>query len=826
MKKNINVELYYFSKQLRNRISGIRKYPLTLVEAPSGFGKTTAVREYLKEYAASSSAIYWYTCMGESPAKAWNGICSLFGEIDGEVAAELKKLELPALDTLADLVLLLRKARCRQETFLIIDNYQLFGSEIRRQIVNAFSVHGDDKLHIVFITQPLRDKPEITVHYPNVYEIGSAELMFDKESVGNYFRVSGLFLSGSELDRIYSSTEGWVAAIRLQMLNYQQRGTIEQTSDIEQLIKTAVWNGLSEEEKNFLLSVSVLDCFTTKQAQIMIEKKALPEHILDLLENNSFIRYFPETDLYYMHSILQDYLRNRFYNHQTENFQKLILHRAGEACAAFAQYYPAARFYYKVADFDAILSLPFDALYLNNQKEKAILEFIADLVQSCPEETLRKYPLSVIGFAFQLYMGGWYAPFGKLIRLIASIIEKPEGIAEKEIHRIKGEFALLSSFSAYNDIQKMSEGHKEAMKHLDSPSKFLNPTTPWTFMNISVLTMFWRESGELEKELCYMDECIPYYSKLVRGHGTGADSVMRAEAMLLRGADEEAEALCYKAIYLGREQGQKALCLCAELILARVAMLRGDTQQYTMVLESIRKYTIVQQERFLLRMSELGMASLSLTAGDSRELPDWLYDLESMKKVLYAPALPQGNVLYGKILLINKRCSELYGLSGLMLGMAAKMNYLLPQVYHLIYLTIAKHSQGQTKEALEYLRRALAIALPDKVYMPFAEHGAQLRPLLESVRVSVSDKKGLERVARLMKRQEAGMKEIGKKLNLSKSPLTPRERDIAMLAKERLSAGEIAEALFITESTVRSALKKIYSKLGIHSKAELSAIDF
>jgi LuxR family maltose regulon positive regulatory protein len=48
---------------------------------------------------------------------------------------------------------------------------------------------------------------------------------------------------------------------------------------------------------------------------------------------------------------------------------------------------------------------------------------------------------------------------------------------------------------------------------------------------------------------------------------------------------------------------------------------------------------------------------------------------------------------------------------------------------------------------------------------------------------------------------------------------------VALLAQKRLSAKEIAEALFITESTVRSALKTIYNKLDIHSKAELAHMD-
>ena len=142
-----------------------------------------------------------------------------------------------------------------QDTFLIIDNYQLFGSEIKRQIINALSVHVDDKLNIVFITQPLCDKPEDTVHYANIYEIDSLDLVFDRDSIESYFRMSGLALSDSELDYVHRSTEGRAAAIRLQLLNYQQRGTFEHTSDIEQLIKIAVGTSSRRKRSSFCLSL-------------------------------------------------------------------------------------------------------------------------------------------------------------------------------------------------------------------------------------------------------------------------------------------------------------------------------------------------------------------------------------------------------------------------------------------------------------------------------------------------------------------------------------------------------------------------------------------
>lgn len=824
-KKNLK-ELYYFPKQLRRRLAGVERYPLTIVEAPSGFGKTTAVREYLMENMSFPSIVYWYTCLGEPPTKAWNGICDLFGRIDSESAASLKKLEIPTADTLADLVSLIRKIRCPCETFLVMDNYQLVGSDIPRQMINAFSVHGNDRLHIIVITQQLKGGGESTIHHATVHTIDSNDLIFDKESTGRYFRMAGITLSNSELDRIHKNTEGWVAAIRLQMLNYQQTGAFERTSDIEQLVKTAVWNKLSDHEKEFLLSVSVLDGFTTRQAQIMLDEKTLPDSILNLLESNGFIRYFPEKDLYTIHSIFQDYLRSRFYNHQPDDFQRLMLSRAAHSCAAMKDYYPAAKFYYKISDFDAILVLPFDGVYLNNQKEKQILEFIVDLVNTCPEKTLCRYPLATVGFAFHLYMGGRMEPFHKLCRLIASIIEAPGGLSRRELNRIKGEFALLTSFNDYNDIRKMSLGHRKALEYLEGPSMFLIPTTPWTFTNVSVLNMYWSKSGELEQELEYMDECMPYYSKIVRGHGTSANTVMQAEAMLMRGVDGEAESLCHKALYLGRNCRQTGLCLCAELVLARIAMLRGDTEGYAMALDSIRQYTISWPDRFILRMAELCQATLSLTLGDAEKAADWLQNLESMNKVLYAPALPYGHMLYGKLLLLDKRYNELFGLSKLMMGMAEGMHYLLPQVYHLIYLAAAKYAQGSIEEATKHLNRALTIALPDKVYMPFAEHGALLAPLWESAAISVNFREGISSVAELAKRQEAGMKAVKKALDTYNSPLTPRERDVALLAKKRLSAKEIAGALFITESTVRSTLKAVYSKLGIHSKAELTHLDF
>ncbi|MDR1705597.1 MAG: LuxR C-terminal-related transcriptional regulator [Clostridiales bacterium] len=815
----------YFSDKLQFKLGGLTHYPLTVVEAPSGFGKTTAVQEYLRRSRPDAVQI-WYTCLGEAAVKAWNGICGLFRRIDPDVAGAMRDLEFPTSDTLGDLAALLREVWCEAETYLMIDNYQLVSNDIPRQLMNAFSVHGNPKLHIVFITQQLKDGHQSTVHHANICYIDSDDLLFDRESTDKYFRSTGIRLSESDLSDVYENTEGWVAAIRLQRQSYKETGAFQRTKDIEQLIKTAIWNRLTGTEKDFLLSVSVLDGFTTKQAQIMLDSESIPDSILSLLERNALIRYSPEKDLYIIHAIFQDYLRNLFYNLQTETFQALMLRRAGAACASVGEYYTAAKFYRRNEDFESILSLPINSVYLTSQKERNLMEFLTDIVDTCPDATLRRYPMVIMAFAFQFFKGGLYVPFGKLCGIIGSVLADPGDLPKDILRKITGEFALLTSFKEYNDIQKMSEGHKKALACLDGPSTFFIRAGQWTFMNVSVVNMFWSKTGELENELAAMDECMPIYVKLTEGHGASAEFVMRAEAMLMRGADSEAEALCYKALYIGRSWQQASLCICAELILARIAMLRGDGNNYRMVLGDLRRPADSLHGNVILRMTELCDTALSLTLGGAEKATEWLRDLESINKILETPAIPFGHIIYGKILLREKRYNELFGLSDMMMGMAARLNYLLPQVYHLLYLAIAKNARGMTEEARADLIKALSIALPDKVYLPFAEQGAELLPLLEAVRLTVDNREGVNAVIALLKRQESGMDAIRKALATAKSPLTKREREIALLAKERLAAKEIAEKLFISENTVRTVLKTIYDKLDIHSKAELANVEF
>lgn len=821
-KRSDQQQKYYFSDKLKKQLAHISQYPLTIVEAPSGFGKTTAVREYLKENLPPGACEYWYTCLGESSSTAWLGICELFSNVDDKTADDLRSLNMPTMDTLFYTATCLRNISCRAETYLVVDNYQLVDCDVPCELISVFSRHGNSRLHMIFITQQVKAEHQFSILNDKIYSINSSSFFFDKEGTSSLFRLEGVQLTSGEAENVYMYTEGWVSAIRLQIINYKESGSLDPTADVMGLVETAIWKRLTPEEKEFLLAVSVLGSFTVRQAAIMMGLEILPDSIRYLLMCNEFIRFIPDQHRYIMHSILRDYLLNRLYQDLREEDQGMVYRRAGNACAAVGEYCQAAHFFYKVKDFDAILSLPFSCEYFDNHRDIYKPEFMEKLISVCPKEKLCGYPFTLLVLGYQTLACGQFEIYCRICALLAFIIKNDTGLDEECLRKVKGEYALLVSMKDYNDITKLKKAQKVSWEILGKPSEIIKRDTVWGYTTPSSLSLFWRESGKLEFTMQQIEEMSLIYRKLTQGQWAGAKSMIRAEAMLQRGEDSEAEILCYKALYEARSYKQIYICFCGELTLARIAILRGDAEGYFKAVKNIQAYGKENSSLSVLRLMEHTMSIIGLILGIKDYVAQWFYDMESMKKVLYAPIVPIAQIFYLWILVMDKRYNELYGVCQFVTDMSktptGSVKYLMPTVYQHIFLAIAKRNSGNHLEAQKHLREALDIAVPDQIYLPFAQ--------MDGMESLLSEIGGCTALNELCRRQQRGVSIIRKAVLQGKSPLTPREREIARLAKERLSAREIADKLFIAETTVRTTLRNVYSKLDIHSKAELNLKEF
>ncbi|RPI52880.1 MAG: DNA-binding response regulator [Chloroflexi bacterium] len=76
-------------------------------------------------------------------------------------------------------------------------------------------------------------------------------------------------------------------------------------------------------------------------------------------------------------------------------------------------------------------------------------------------------------------------------------------------------------------------------------------------------------------------------------------------------------------------------------------------------------------------------------------------------------------------------------------------------------------------------------------------------------------------VAAKVVRQLSRLREEATRQEEALEGLTPREREVFFLASRGLRNSEIAEALFLSEKTIKTHLRNIYNKLNLTSKAEL-----
>ena len=65
-------DVRYFSPRLLAALTGILSSPLTVIEAPMGYGKTVAVREFLRR---ENLAVIWVSVLDSPDGAFWRSLC-------------------------------------------------------------------------------------------------------------------------------------------------------------------------------------------------------------------------------------------------------------------------------------------------------------------------------------------------------------------------------------------------------------------------------------------------------------------------------------------------------------------------------------------------------------------------------------------------------------------------------------------------------------------------------------------------------------------------------------------------------------------------------
>lgn len=138
-------------------------------------------------------------------------------------------------------------------------------------------------------------------------------------------------------------------------------------------------------------------------------------------------------------------------------------------------------------------------------------------------------------------------------------------------------------------------------------------------------------------------------------------------------------------------------------------------------------------------------------------------------------------------------------------------------------------TERATDQALAALRSAIRLALPQGFIRRILDRGPGLLPLLAQVANSERDPAVVKFVQGLLLQTDEGVQGVPFAIvhdEFSHSllePLSERELEVLGLVAAGLTNREVAQRLFVVESTVKSHLNSTYQKLGVRNRTEAVA---
>ena len=817
-KRKPSFNTIYISERVQECLRPIARCALTTVVAPMGYGKTTAINWFLAEKTKGGKAVaIRLSIYSEKLPMLWRSAQDAFRFAGLDV---LSAFDFPTGEAAATLVL---EELCRAFSsgktayYLFLDDFHLLRDERAVRFICRISARLPENAHLIVASRD-RFLPagEIVRLGGNLHQIGMEHLRLNHTELAVYAHRCGAELSEQQLEALLRSSEGWFSAIYLNLRALSERGRLpDASSDIFEMFTAAMIDPLPPDRQEFLAVMGLADEFTAEMARFVTENPETDAIIQDLTCQNAFVTRLPDSQRYRFHHMMKECALRKFRT-LPEQSQICYWNRFGSWYGVQGQYLHALGAYGRSGNSDAALTIiEKDA---GNLLSALHPEELLERLNACPEEVLTRHPTAILVLMRRLFTWRQIPKMLQLKALLERAIAESPDMPEEERGNLLGECDLIMSFLMYNDITKMIELHRSASRQMSRPAVTIQAGSSWTFGSPSVLMMYYRAPGELQKETHEMHECMPHYYRITNGHGLGAELVMDAEASFMQGKLHEAEIGLARARAAIAGSGQENMALCCDFLELR---LLGSGGRRRLDVKARAEALLARHDVVLLNMFESILAYYYALLQEAEKIPD-VFRLHRLDTVNYfAPGKPMMELIENQVYLAQGEFPRVIGRSEPLLSSCESLHYALVALHIRLQTASAYEALGNRAMARKLLVRALEDAEPDGFVLPFAENAPYLmnhysalsRELETPFAASVCElsERWLSRQQTSGSRQEPieALRE-----------LSERERSVAQLMALRKTNREIAETLFLSEGTVKQYINRIYSKLQLTGTAQ------
>ena len=817
-KRKPSFNTIYISKRVQECLCPIAHCALTTVVAPMGYGKTTAINWFLAEKTKGGKAVaIRMSIYSEKLPMLWRSAQDAFRFAGLDV---LSAFDFPTGEAATTLVL---EELCRAFSsgktayYLFLDDFHLLRDERAVRFICRISARLPDNAHLIVASRDrFLPEGEIVRLGGNLHQIGMEHLRLNHTELAVYAHRCGAELSEQQLEALLRSSEGWFSAIYLNLRALSERGRLpDASSDIFEMFTAAMIDPLPPGRQEFLAVMGLADEFTAEMARFVTENPETDAIIQDLTCQNAFVTRLPDSQRYRFHHMMKECALRKFRT-LPEQSQTRYWNRFGSWYGAQGQYLHALGAYGRSGNNDAALTIiEKDA---GNLLSALHPEELLERLNACPEEVLTRHPTAILVLMRRLFTWRQIPKMLQLKALLERAIAESPDMPEEERGNLLGECDLIMSFLMYNDITKMSRLHRSASRQMSRPAVTIQAGSSWTFGSPSVLMMYYRAPGELQKETHEMHECMPHYYRITNGHGLGAELVMDAEASFMQGKLREAEIGLARARAAIAGSGQENMALCCDFLELRLLRSGG---RHRLDIKARAEALLARHDVVLLNMFESILAYYYALLQEPEKIPD-VFRLHRLDTVNYfAPGKPMMELIENQVYLAQGEFPRVIGRSEPLLSVCGSLHYALVALHIRLQTASAYEALGNRAMARKLLVRALEDAEPDGFVLPFAENAPYLMDLYLALSRELETPFAAS-VCELSERWLSQQQTSGSRQELIEAlrELSERERSVAQLMALRKTNREIAETLFLSEGTVKQYINRIYSKLQLTGTAQ------
>ena len=796
-------------------LSAIYYYPLTIIEAPIGFGKTTAVKQFL---ASKNNPYFWITFsdLNKTASFFWSNFSNEISKIDEDAGQKLKCLGFPVgTPQILKVLSILDDIDYDEETVFVIDDYYLLEEIQVNKLLRHIVLEKLDNFHIVIITRDTT-KIDFTELLSKGFcqVISQQQLKFTYEEIEKYCLMMDRNISSSDLQKIKEYTDGWISLAYMVILGLDKGIPVGMNNTIEDLIENVLFSTYDEYIQNFLLELSIMDNFTAEQARFVTHEEEADKILKKLRQENAFVFYDEVNKTYKIHNVLLDFLRIK--QHFEPGQVKELYRRLGYWYLNRKEFVIAYGYLNRAGDVEKILSV------LNNPDNVSshLTEFEGsfEMFNDVPEELLYKYPIAYLQHIFLSILKGDNETIEKYLKKLDKLISFYENIKDIEQeykNRIIAEALIVKKFTRFNDIEQMGINNDKIIKLLDGKSSYIMlRENGFTFGSPHLLYTYFRDEGTLNKVRDIFSNKELAHPKISNGCGTGSEYIAKAEYALETCNIKEAELNSIKAVYKAKTKSQASIIICAYFNLIRTYIFQGSITEGIDKLEELDSYISNVNSHICNTAVDLCKGYVYACLNQYEKIPYWLQIGDMGKAYFFYEGMGFNCIVYGKAVMLSKNYAKLEMLTESFVEYFSMFSFRLGFIHNGIFKAVAKYHLYGEKEGVLELQDTLLKAQADNIIMPFAENAAHIMDMLTIIENNNLNNEYIKKVVLFSKKYKISLDNN----KLDEVRLSHREIEVLSLISKGLKRDEVACNLMISNGTVKTHLQNIYKKLGVSGK--------